>query len=111
MIRWSRNRRDKRTRRAPWRFFSRDRSSFRGALLAGVAFGRFTIQELTDQILQHHRRLRDLERVAGFQVLVIPAGSETDVLLAKQPGSEDLRSRVQRELVTAVQGQSYDRLE
>src|SRR5262249_52710062 len=69
------------------------RSAFHPLLLA-VSLGGLIVQELTDEIFQHHRRLGELERVAALQVRRVAARGDADVLLAEQPRGEYLRRAV-----------------
>ena len=68
-------------------------------LLRGAGIGSLPGQELADQVLQHDRRLRLRDGVAGIEVLLVAAGFDADVLVAQQPGGQDLRGRILRELV------------
>ena len=61
------------------------------SLLFAVPFGGFIVQELTDEIFEHHRGLREFQRIAAFQVDRVAAGRQTDVLLAEQARRQDLR--------------------
>src|SRR5689334_19550095 len=74
---------------------ARTARSFRSmpALLAGVlcrllAFSRLVEQELADQVLEHHRRLREPQPVAALQHHAVAARLQPDVLLAEDAGGE-----------------------
>src|SRR5687768_14334072 len=85
------------------------------ALLAGVlcrllALGSLVEEELADEVLQHHRGLREAQPVAALQHHAVAAGLQADVLLAEDARSEDLRRGVARELVAGVEVHRHDRL-
>src|SRR5450830_520322 len=85
-----------------------DRHSF--LLFSSVGWRRGTVcslavQELADQVLQDHRRLRCSDLVAWRQVLLVGAGFDTDVLLTQQASRQDLQRAVLGEGVAVFQGQ------
>src|SRR5687768_5675942 len=57
-------------------------------------------QELPDEPLEHHRRLRDGDAVALGELLVVAARLQADIALAQQPRGEDRRRGVLGERVT-----------
>src|SRR4051812_10946730 len=75
------------------------------------AFGRFTIQELANQILQYHRRLRNLQGIPVFQVCSIATGGKADVLLTQQTRGQNFRRSVARELIPRIDHHRYRGLE
>src|SRR5690606_39927533 len=74
------------------------------ALLRTFFFGR-TVEELADQVFQHHGGLREFYRAAIGQVLVVAAGCQADVLLSQQPRGQDRGRGVFWEGIGLVQGQ------
>src|SRR5688572_5897227 len=86
-------------------------AGFRGLFFRRRLFLRLAEQELADQLLQHHRRLGDLDAVALGELLVLAARLEPDVGLAEQPRSEDRCGGVLRELVALVERKRDRRLE
>src|SRR5882762_9094074 len=81
------------------------------SLLLAVPFGGFIVQELTDQIFQNDRGLREFQRIAAFQVDGVTARRQADVLLAEQARGHDLGGTVLGKLETAVDIERYHRLE
>src|SRR5262249_10839699 len=80
-------------------------------LLGRTAFCRLVVQELAAQLLDPDRRLRQLERFAVLQVLLIAAAAEADVLLAEQAGGENGSRGVARKLVSLIDGHRNPRRE
>src|SRR5690606_30645632 len=102
---WSRSRRS-RPRRPARRAGARRRTgttacgswSLRRRPLGGAA-----VEELADQVLEDHRRLRERDAIALGEHLFVAARREPDVLLAEQPRREDLRRGILREPVALVE--------
>src|SRR5690349_3432772 len=69
---------------------------------------RLVEQELTDQLLEHDRRLRLGDHAAVREHLRIAAGVEADVHLAEQPRRENRGDRVLAELITLVDRHRHD---
>src|SRR5258708_37010155 len=78
-------------------------TSLRRFLSLRLALSRLVEQELADQVLEHDRRLREAQTVAVLQHHAVAARFEPDVLLAEDPGGEDLRRRIARELVLVAE--------
>src|SRR5512134_4055285 len=79
-------------------------------LLLGLPLGGLVEQELANQILEHHRRLREAQPVAVLEHHAVAAGLEPDVLLAEDSRSEDLGGGVARKLVAGIDRQRHHRL-
>src|SRR6185436_20583710 len=80
------------------------------SLLLVLAFRSLVEQKLADQVLQHHRRLREADAVALLQHHAVTAGLEAHVLLAENARGQDLGGGVARELVAEVDRHRDDRL-
>src|SRR5258706_15941815 len=78
-------------------------------LLARVVL-RLAEQELADELLQHHRRLRDGDAISRGELLVVAAGVEADVGLAQQARGEDRRGGVLGKRVALVEREGHARL-
>src|SRR6185503_1455503 len=74
-------------------------------------FLRLAEQELADEALENHRRLRERDAVAVGELLVVAARLEPDVGFAEQPRSEDRRRRVLRKRIAFVERERHRGLE
>src|SRR5450759_4904174 len=71
-----------------------------------ILFNRFfslVIDELADQVFQHHRRLRLFDLLPVFEHLAVAAGHQAYVLFAKQTRSQNICERILGKLITFVQ--------
>src|SRR5258706_2691951 len=75
-----------------------------------LGFLRLVEKELTDQLLEDHRRLRLRDPVAVLEHGWIAARVETDVDLAQHAGRVDRGDRVLRELILTLDSQGGHRL-
>src|SRR5882672_5425821 len=80
-------------------------------LLFSLSLRGFIVQELTNQIFQHDRGLREFKGIAAFQVDRIAPGRKADVLLAEQSRSHYLGGTVLGKLKAAVDVEGHHRLE
>src|SRR5207248_5461082 len=97
-----------------WDFGEPDSTSTRGPRSGALflrLFLRLAEEELPDELLEHHCRLRDGDAVAGGELLVVAARVEPDVGLAQQPGREDGGARVLGPAVALVESEHDGRLE
>src|SRR5882672_3218184 len=81
------------------------------SLLLSLSLSGFIVQELTDQIFQYDRGLREFDRVAVLQVDRIAPGRKADVLFAEQSRGHYLGGTVLGKPKAAVDVESHDRLE
>src|SRR5665811_1511725 len=61
------------------------------------------IDELADQVFQHHRRLRLFDLLPVFEHLAVAARYQAYVLFTQQTRSQDIGERILGKLVTFVQ--------
>src|SRR5258708_11048093 len=79
-------------------------------LFLARVFLRLAEQELANQLLQHHRRLRDGDAISRGELLVVAAGVEADVGLAQQARGQDRRGGILRKRISLVEREGDARL-